>query len=159
MKRSPALAAAFGLALCGAALAHGDGHDGHNAQDFAFGKPGDPHKSAREVDVVMREEDGKMLFSPQRVEIRQGEQIRFVLKNAGTLDHEFVLGTRDANLAHEAVMAENHEMAHDEPNEANLQPGATRDLVWKFTRSGEFDFSCLIPGHREAGMTGVVVVQ
>ena len=28
-----------------------------------------------------------------------------------------------------------------------------------FTKAGEFDFSCLIPGHRQSGMHGVVVVK
>jgi uncharacterized cupredoxin-like copper-binding protein len=32
-------------------------------------------------------------------------------------------------------------------------------LVWRFTKSGEFEFACLIPGHRESGMIGKVVVK
>ncbi|MFX7701371.1 plastocyanin/azurin family copper-binding protein [Acinetobacter baumannii] len=32
-------------------------------------------------------------------------------------------------------------------------------MVWKFSKSGDFEFACLIPGHREAGMVGTVVVK
>ncbi|WP_374991570.1 hypothetical protein [Bradyrhizobium sp. LHD-71] len=31
------------------------------------------------------------------------------------------------------------------------------DLVWKFTTAGEFEFGCLIPDHREAGMIGTII--
>jgi uncharacterized cupredoxin-like copper-binding protein len=33
------------------------------------------------------------------------------------------------------------------------------EIVWKFTKAGTFEFSCLIEGHREDGMTGIVVVK
>ena len=50
-------------------------------------------------------------------------------------------------------------MEHDDPNARRLPPKTAGEIVWKFTRAGEFDFSCLIPGHREAGMTGTIVVK
>ena len=34
----------------------------------------------------MREGDGKMMFMPDRVEVKRGEQVRFVLSNVGALD-------------------------------------------------------------------------
>ena len=51
--------------------------------ETAYGKPGDPKKPARIVQIVMRESDGKMLFVPDRLEVRKGEQIRFQLRNNG----------------------------------------------------------------------------
>ena len=35
----------------------------------------------------------------------------------------------------------------------------TAELIWQFTKAGTFDFSCLIPGHRPAGMFGTIVVD
>jgi uncharacterized cupredoxin-like copper-binding protein len=32
-------------------------------------------------------------------------------------------------------------------------------MVWRFSKAGTFEFACLIPGHREAGMTGTVTVR
>lgn len=51
------------------------------------------------------------------------------------------------------------DMKHSDPNAARLQPKATSDIVWKFTSAGAFEFACLIPGHREVGMVGRVVVR
>jgi uncharacterized cupredoxin-like copper-binding protein len=153
------LAAIAVLISAGAALA-GPGAAGHgHGDETAYGKPGDPKKPARPIQVVMSEKDGKMSFIPDRIEIRRGEQIRFQLRNNGELDHELVLATLEENLKHAVEMQKNPDMEHDDPNAKRLQPKKTGEIVWAFTKPGEFDFSCLIPGHREAGMTGKIIVK
>lgn len=100
-----------------------------------------------------------MSFEPNRIEIRKGEQIRFKLKNEGELDHEIVIATREENLEHAKEMAKNPDMEHDDPNAKRLKPSEEAEILWHFTKSGEFDMSCLIPGHLEAGMTGTILVK
>ena len=131
----------------------------HSHAAFSAGEPGNPKRPARVVQVTMREGDGKMMFIPERIEVKRGEQVRFVLRNNGELDHEFVLATREENLKHAEEMKKNPEMEHDDPNAKRLQPKKSGDLVWRFTKAGEFEYGCLIPGHREAGMIGTVVVK
>jgi uncharacterized cupredoxin-like copper-binding protein len=107
----------------------------------------------------MEERDGKMLYVPDQVEIRTGETIKFVIHNIGQLDHEFVLATTQENLKHAEAMKMNPEMAHDDPNARRVAPKQTSEFIWKFTKLGRFEFACLIPGHRDAGMFGVVEVK
>jgi uncharacterized cupredoxin-like copper-binding protein len=145
------------IAMADPGHSHGHGHDMHPS--FSAGEPGNATRPARVVQVTMRESDGKMVFVPDRVEVKRGEQVRFVLRNNGELDHEFVLATRDENLKHAEAMKTNAEMDHDDPNAKRLQPKKSGELVWRFTKSGEFEYGCLIPGHREAGMIGTVVVK
>lgn len=136
------------------------GHHSHHgsAPKFAAGEPGDAKRPARIVNVAMTENDGKMLFVPSRLDVRKGEQVKFVLRNSGEIEHEFVLATTDENLAHaEAMKAAS--MKHDDPNARTLDPKKAGDILWKFTKAGEFEYACLIPGHREAGMTGTIVVK
>ncbi len=142
----------------GAALA-GPGAAGHHDGEVAYGKPGDTKKPARIVQIAMGERDGKMQFIPNRIEVRRGEQVKFQLRNNGELDHELVLATLEENLKHAIEMQKNPDMEHDDPNAKRLPPKKTGEIVWQFTKAGEFDFSCLIPGHREAGMTGTIVVK
>lgn len=144
----------------GAALAGpgGKGHS-HASSEFSAGEPGDPKKPARIIQVTMNEGDGKMMFLPDRVEIKRGEQIRFVLRNNGALDHEFILASTDENVKHAEEMKKNPEMEHDDPNAKRLAPKKTAEIVWRFTKAGQFEYGCLIPGHREAGMTGTVIVK
>jgi uncharacterized cupredoxin-like copper-binding protein len=50
-------------------------------------------------------------------------------------------------------------MEHDDPNAKRLALLTDGEIVWKFTRRGTFEFACLIPGHREAGMRGTIDVK
>jgi uncharacterized cupredoxin-like copper-binding protein len=132
---------------------------GHKHGQFSAGAPGNPKKPARVVEVVMKEGDGKMEYVPSRVEVKRGEQIRFVLKNAGELAHEFILASTADNLKHAELMKKFPEMEHDDPNSKTLQPKGNSEILWRFTKRGTFEYGCLIPGHREAGMTGTIVVK
>jgi uncharacterized cupredoxin-like copper-binding protein len=144
--------------MSGAAFAAG-GPPGHSHGTFSAGEPGNPKKPARTILVTMREGDGKMLFVPDRLEIKRGEQIRFILRNSGELDHEFVLATTPENVKHAEEMKKNPEMEHDDPNAKRVAPKKTGEIVWRFTKRGTFEYGCLIPGHRDAGMTGTIVVK
>ncbi len=160
-----AVIVASGLILAaftsGVALA-GPGEKGHSHSHdsgFAAGEPGDPKKPARIVQITMNEGDGKMMFLPDRVEIKRGEQVKFLLRNNGALDHEFILATSAENMKHAEEMKKNPEMEHDDPNAKRLTPKKTNEIVWRFTKAGQFEYGCLIPGHREAGMIGTVQVK
>ena len=123
------------------------------------GGPGDPKKPARTVEIVMSEAQDGMRFSPDRVEARPGEQIRFAVRNSGTVSHEYFLGTAEANKAHAALMAAMPEMKHHHPNAVTVAPGASAPLIWRFTHKGDFEFARLAPGRHEAGMHGAVAVR
>ncbi len=157
---SCALARLGGLALAGAvtweaALAHAPGHVHAHA---AFGEAGDARQPTRVVRIAMREQGGRMLFVPDRVEVRRGEQIRFVLSNEGMVNHEFVLGTRRDIEAHAKEMNAHPGMEHDDAHSRTLGMYGSDELVWRFTEPGRFVYACLIPGHLEKGMIGTVVV-
>ena len=130
----------------------------HDDETFSAGEPGDPTKPARTIEVTMRDADGKMQYIPDRIEVREGEQIRFMIRNSGTIDHEFVLASVEDNNKHAELMKKYPEMEHDDPNAKRVAPGNTAEILWKFSKAGEFEFACLIPGHREAGMRGNTVV-
>lgn len=158
-KRLVVAAVVVGLAS-GAAMAAPGGAPGHSHSDeAAYGKPGDSTKPARIIQIVMREQDGKMIFIPDRLRVRKGEQIRFQLRNNGEIDHEFVVGTVEENLKHMKEMERNPDMEHDDPNAKRLKPKSSGEILWQFTKAGTFDFSCMIPGHRPAGMFGVITVE
>jgi uncharacterized cupredoxin-like copper-binding protein len=147
------------LAAASIAAIAAPGAPGHTHETFAAGEPGNPKRPFRVVQVSMKEEDGKMLFVPDRVEVKKGEQVKFVLRNHGELKHEFMLATKAENDKHAALMQKYPDMEHDDPNGKSLETRKSGALIWKFTKAGEFEFACLIPGHREAGMHGKVIVK
>lgn len=148
------------IAIASHAHAHGDA--GHARQPVAaekeqkdWGVAGDAKAVRRTIEVAMLD---TMRFSPDRIDVRQGETVRFVVRNKGQVMHEFVIGTKKENDAHAALMTKFPAMEHDEPHVAHVGPGKRGEIVWNFNRVGEFDFACLIAGHYQAGMTGKLVV-
>ena len=101
----------------------------------------------------------EMDYSPSRIEVKRGEQIRFIVRNVSTEDPEFLLASTEDNLKHAAAMRKQPGMTHDEPNGLRLARKQSREILWKFTKVGTFEYPCLIPDHREYGMTGTVIVK
>ncbi len=130
-------------------------HEHHGHETYSAGEPGDPKKPSRTIEIAMSE----MEFDPYKIEVKRGEQIRFVLRNVGTEDHEFLLATTGENLKHAELMKKFPHMEHDDPNGVRVGPKKSAEILWKFTKAGTFEYSCLIPDHREYGMTGRVVVK
>ncbi len=152
--RKGAILAAIGAMLIAVSPARLAAHGGSSV-----GEPGNPGRASRPVEVVMSEGADGMHFAPDRVEARRGEQVRFEIRNAGQLEHEFFLGTPEANKNHAAMMAAMPGMKHRDPNAVAVAPGASATLVWRFTHKGVFEFACLIPGHYDLGMHGTVTVR
>lgn len=147
--------------FAGAAWAHGDAPHAKrpakpiSTEETPFGREGDPRKASRTVKVDMSD---KMRFAPSELTIKQGETVRFQVRNSGQVMHEMVLGTMDELKKHAEMMRKHPGMEHDEPYMSHVAPGKTESMVWQFTKAGEFHYGCLVPGHFEAGMIGRVRV-
>jgi uncharacterized cupredoxin-like copper-binding protein len=153
-----ALALAAVAATAGGEHTHGEARarsGAGRAEQTDWGIAGNPKAARRTIRVTASDD---MRFTPAIIEVGEGETVRFVLRNAGKVQHEMVLGTRKALDAHAALMRRFPGMEHDEPHIAHVAAGREGSIVWTFNRPGEFDFACLVPGHYEAGMTGRIRV-
>ncbi|MEE3101339.1 MAG: plastocyanin/azurin family copper-binding protein [Pseudomonadota bacterium] len=170
LSNARALAAALLLASAAPSLAAG-GHDGHGATPagMAGGSP------SRTVEVVLND----TFFAPETIDIAPGETVRFRIRNAGAMAHEFGVGTLEMHEAHQAEMqmlsdhgvlkptgmdmaaakkmqaAMGHGM-HDMSNTVLVGPGKTAELVWTVPANmmEPVEFACGVPGHAGAGMVG-----
>lgn len=131
-------------------------HPGH----ISIGVPGATDEVSRTIEVNIKEtESGYMLFEPDAIPIEKGTVVRFVINNSGALDHEFFLGSFDEIGKHERWMRQHPDMAHDDPNAVAISSGKTAVLDWNFSEMLNLAFVCLVPGHREVGMWGVIIVH
>lgn len=153
---------ALAALAAGPATAHGDAHAEkstapamHGLVEKSFGRTGDAKQAARTIHVDMSD---RMRFTPDALTVKQGETVRFIIRNSGKAMHEFVLGTLSELKEHAELMKKFPGMEHDEPYMAHVAPGKTETIVWQFGKSGEFHFGCLLPGHFEAGMVGKINV-
>ena len=153
MKTRNLLIALPSLLLAMTAMASGTHAGGHD--DEAIGKPGVASKVTRTITMDMAD---SMRFSVPKVTARQGETIRFVVRNSGKVKHEMVLGTEKELKEHYEIMKKNPEMEHADSNMVTVAPGKTGEIIWQFTKAGKVGFACLQPGHYDAGMKGFVTV-
>lgn len=149
------------LGFVGAAWAHGYAKHAKqelrpiSAEEHAFGREGDARKAVRTVKVDMSD---KMRFTPASLTVGQGETVKFAITNSGKVMHEMVIGSMKELKEHAELMKRHPNMEHDEPYMAHVAPGKSETMVWQFTKAGEFQFGCLVPGHFEAGMVGQIRV-
>jgi uncharacterized cupredoxin-like copper-binding protein len=164
MNTKAATLAIAALVMMSNAIAHGDEDhaakprkfDAGKVEDTTFGREGDPAKATRTIRVEMSD---AMRFTPADITVKRGETVKLVATNKGQVLHEMVLGTSDELKKHAEMMKKHPGMEHDEPHMAHVKPGKSGEIVWQFTKAGEFQFACLIPGHFEAGMVGKVSVK
>jgi len=89
---------------------------------------------AAEVTVVATE----WAFTPRVVTVKRGEPVTLVLVNEGRIEHELDVAALGLHL--------------------HAPSGATRKRSFVPSKVGTFDLSCELPGHREWGMVGSLVV-
>jgi uncharacterized cupredoxin-like copper-binding protein len=179
-----AVVAAYVISFAPGAFAHGEGGHGKpqavdysKAEDTPFGRAGDPTKVNRTIRVGMadtmhfavasspgqRATDVRTGTAPHAMSgdivVKRGETVRFIVRNDGRLMHEMVIGTMKDLKDHAELMRKHPGMEHDEPHMAHVAPGKQGEIVWQFTRAGEFHYACLVPGHMEAGMISKITVK
>ena len=146
------------LLLAAPASAHGPDHG------MGGGKAGEAGKVTRVIEVVATDN----AFSLKSLQVKDGETVRFVVRNDGLDPHEFLIGTAHEHAEHREMMKAMMEQqkkgghVHDMPmTEAHssgvtVGPGKTETFVWMFARTAHLEFACDIPGHYEDGMHGAV---
>ncbi|MDC7697638.1 cupredoxin domain-containing protein [Vogesella indigofera] len=144
------LLTSLGITSAFAGGTHAGGHE-----ESAIGQPG---KAANVTRTLLIDATDNMRFSMPLISVKQGETIRFVVKNLGKVKHEFSLGTEKELLEHYEQMKKFPDMEHDEPSKVSLAPGAKGEVIWHFSKGGTVNFACLHPGHYEAGMKGQIKV-
>ena len=60
-----------------------------SAEEAAAGRPGDPAKVSRTVEITMVDNR----FKPDEIKVKQGETVKFILRNAGEKKHEMMIGS------------------------------------------------------------------
>ena len=165
------IAAVHGLVVASLApSAFADTGHGHGV-----GEPAQASAASRTVEVTMHDN----YYEPEAIAVQPGETVRFIVRNAGQLVHEFNIGTAAMHAAHQDEMqmmvdhgvlkvdhidhqAAQHMQAtmghgmHEEPNSLLLEPGKTGEITWTFPEGADLEFACNVPGHYDAGMAGEI---
>ncbi|MBL4693633.1 MAG: cupredoxin domain-containing protein [Magnetovibrio sp.] len=127
-------------------------------EKLTYGEPG----IASEVDRTITVNLEDIAYDLKKLDIKNGETIRFKIVNKDETEHEFTLGTAESQAADRIKMAKQADagesMAMTEPNSVSVGELETKELIWKFAGPETIEFACNVPGHYEAGMSGVITI-
>lgn len=133
------------LGACGADAAAGPGPD-----------PGSGGEVLGPGRVTVELEVEHSLFAPERIRVREGTEVRFVVDNRDPIGHELIVGDEDVHAAHEAGTHAQHPAV---PGEVSVGSGEEAETTFRFDEPGTVEFACHLPRHYDYGMHGVIVVE
>lgn len=93
---------------------------------------------------VINVEATEFAFNPNAFSGTVGQKLSFKINNKGTVDHNFVILNADGS----------QELAKIE-----VKVGTSATLDFTPTAAGEYQVDCNLPGHKEAGMVGKLIVK
>lgn len=100
-------------------------------------------------------------FDQPTLTVKAGETIEFRFVNNGKIAHDAFVGDVEAQMEHDAEMAELGDAGGHPMEEAAIvvQPGDSGELSYTFSEAGSFQVGCHQPGHYAAGMKIDVIVE
>lgn len=146
---------AVGLALAASPALADAGHTRPRpAAGTDMGGPGKRADAKRVVRVEVRDRD----YNLRQIQVRPGETVRFVIVNRSSIRHEFGIARHADHVEHRKMMEKLPDMVHDDDDVVTLEPGETKEIVWRFGTHKDalkdLEFACNIPGHAAQGMQG-----
>ena len=112
---------------------------------------------------VVNVEASDFRFEPATIELKAGQPVKLSFRNKGAVEHDFsVMAIQVANSGTPGHSGAGHDMSN-----MAMQPdlhtiaaaGQTSTLEFTPSQSGTYEFQCTVAGHKDAGMTGRLVVN
>ncbi|MCI0610839.1 MAG: cupredoxin domain-containing protein [Anaerolineae bacterium] len=101
-------------------------------------------------------------YQPLSITIPAGQPVTLTLKNSGKVEHDFVIEKINVTdvEASDSGPAEHHQMRHAPEFDLHFfaRAGETETLQFTALEPGTYEIFCSIEGHKEAGMTGELIV-
>lgn len=116
-----------------------------------------PAPQKTEITLVANE----FKFEPTSITVTVGQPVTLTIKNKGTMEHDFVI--EKINLKDVVQQASSMDMGHDMAGmnydlHVATMGGESNVITFTPVEAGTYDFFCTVKGHKEAGMTGTLVV-
>ncbi len=99
-------------------------------------------------------------FDPATVEVAAGRPVRIMMRNKGTIEHDWAIqkipmvGMKESSSGGHDMIGMNQPELH-----MNAMMGQTAQVEFTPTTPGTYEIYCTVMGHKEAGMVGKLVVK
>lgn len=102
-------------------------------------------------------------YQPATIEVTAGQPVKLTFNNKDSVDHDFsIMEIPMATMGATAEPMAGHDMGN-----MTVQPqlhmavamNGTNTMEFTPTKPGTYEFFCTVPGHKDAGMIGTLVVK
>ncbi|MBI3361491.1 MAG: cupredoxin domain-containing protein [Chloroflexi bacterium] len=101
-------------------------------------------------------------YNPATIEVTAGQPVTLMFQNADSVEHDFSIMEIPVEMSATAETMAGHDMGSmtsDPQLHMAAKTGQSAALQFTPTKPGTYEFFCTVPGHREAGMKGTLIVQ
>jgi uncharacterized cupredoxin-like copper-binding protein len=126
------------------------------ATERPYGQAGDRASVSRTIALEMTD---SARCSPGSVTVKRGETVRLLARNSGRQPQELAIGTQAELKEHAGMLKKFPTMQVSVPHRALANPGDAAEILWHFTRAGEFAFTCAPAGHLAPDGMGKLLVS
>lgn len=103
-----------------------------------------------EHNVYLHEYSGGLHIVPEQINAKVGDTLKLTITNQGASPHNFMVCGDGEDF---------DEACSDRWGFTGMiEPNATAPVTVEVKEAGRFDYYCYVPGHKGAGMAGVLVV-
>ena len=138
--------------------------------------------NAKDVSKVITVKMYDNYYEPNKIKVKKGQTIKFIVKNMGELVHEYNIATKEMHIKHQPEMQRlvehgillvdkidmvkmkemskmDHSLSHSHSNSVIVEPKKTGEIIWKFSKDINLEMACNVPGHYETGMVGKIIFE
>jgi uncharacterized cupredoxin-like copper-binding protein len=116
------------------------------------GKTGE---APREVKVV----NANMAFDTKEITLTKGQPVKLVLENKDGMLHDFSVEQMPVDEKKEASAGEHGHSQDKLTVHVSADASKTGSVEFIPTKVGTYAYYCTVPGHRDAGMEGKIIVN
>ena len=108
-------------------------------------------------------EASAMKYSPATIEVMAGQPVKLTFNNKDSVEHDFsIMEFPIESMGATPVPMAGHDMGSmttDPQLHMAVAMGSSGMMEFTPSKPGTYEFFCTVPGHKEAGMVGTMIVK
>jgi len=114
-------------------------------------------KNKQQFKLTIHVQPSQFSYDPTKVIVKKGQNVSLTLKNEDSIDHDIEI----KNIPFDVNGTENHQEHINKKGGFHLHAPARKQAKITFTplKQGTYEFFCTIPGHKEKGMVGLLIIS
>jgi uncharacterized cupredoxin-like copper-binding protein len=109
--------------------------------------------------VTVNETMESLTFGQKELTVQKGQPVKLVVANKDSQLHDFSIDKIPAKVQEEHSGGD-HDMGGKKPDvHVSVDAGKAGEVTFTPTEAGTYTFYCTVPGHKDSGMVGKLIVK